>query len=414
MKNILVVGAGPAGMMAAIRACQLGQRVTLIEKNSSAGRKLLLSGKGRCNLTNSCDLDSFLERFSHGQFLRDAFKKFFNTELMRFFEERGLRLTVERQQRVFPADERSAAVLDVLLKELERCKARVLYKTALVELRVEGGKVTGASVSGGRFIEADAVVMATGGVSYAFTGSTGDGISISTRHGHTAVAPKPGLVPLLVKRDFEIPEGLTLKNIALSFCSGGKRFDTGVGEMIFTSLGISGPLVLTWSGKALDLLAKGPVSVLLDFKPGLTRDQVEARLVRDFAASPRVNIKNLLKDYLPQRMIAIFLSRAAIPADRKANQVSQQERRALVGLFKEFKMELSGSLSIEEAMVTRGGIPLKEIDPRTMESRRVKGLYFCGELIDVDADTGGFNLQAAFSTGYLAGESAAAPAAPTA
>lgn len=408
MKRIVIAGAGPAGMMAAIRACQSDATVTLVEKNPLPGRKLLLSGKGRCNLTNACSLERFLERFSHGQFLRDAFKVFFNKQLMDFFEQRGLKLKVERQERVFPRSDRSSSVLDVLRKELELRKVDFRTKSVVKDIMVESGRVTGVVLGGSTVLGADSVVLATGGESYAFTGSTGDGQRIAARHGHTIVPARPGLVPLVVKRDFELPEGLTLRNIRLSFISGKKAFETDIGELLFTGVGVSGPLVLTWSGRVIDLLKKGAVFVSVDLKPGLSEEQVEDRMLRDLAANPRVHIRNLLKEYLPQRMIVIFLKRAEIPAERTANQVSQQERKKLVGLFKDFRMEISGSLPLEEAMVTRGGVSLKEIDPRTMESRLVKGLYFAGEVIDVDADTGGFNLQAAFSTGWLAGESAAA------
>jgi predicted Rossmann fold flavoprotein len=409
MKNIVVAGAGPAGMMAAIRACQRGARVTLIEKNPSPGRKLLLSGKGRCNLTNAGSLDSFLERFSHGQFLRDAFRKFFNTQLMDFFQKRGLKLKVERQQRVFPATDSSSSILDVLRQELQRNGAEVLYKTAVVDIIVTAGRVTGVALAGGKRVAAESVILATGGESYAFTGSTGDGQKIAGRHGHTIIAAAPGLVPLLVKKDFDLPEGLTLKNIRLIFYSGRRSLETAVGEMLFTASSITGPLVLTWSGRVVDLLEKGPVHVSLDFKPGLSQEQIESRFLRDAAASPRISVRNLLKEYLPLRMIDIFLIRAGIRAELKSNQVSQLERRSLVSLFKDFRMEITGARPLEEAMVTRGGVSLKEIDPKTMESRLIKGLYFCGEMIDVDADTGGFNLQAAFSTGFLAGDSAAVP-----
>jgi predicted Rossmann fold flavoprotein len=407
MKNILVAGAGPAGMMAAIRACQLGQQVTLLEKNPTAGRKLLLSGKGRCNLTNACSLELFLERFSHGQFLRDSFKKFFNIQLIDFFERRGLKLIVERQQRVFPAAGTSSSVLDVLCKEIVRCRVQLLLKVTITDIVVASGRVTGAVLSGGKRVQADSVILATGGESYAFTGSTGDGQRIAARHGHMLVSAHPGLVPLVVKKDFDLPEGLTLKNIRLIFHSGKKAYETEIGEMLFTASGISGPLVLTWSGKVVDLLKSGPVQVSIDLKPGLSPEQIESRFLRDVNAAPRLSIRNVLKEYLPLRMIDIFLKQTGISPQQKANQVRQQERRKLIGLLKDFRMKVTGSLPLEEAMVTRGGVSLKEIDPKTMESRLIKGLYFCGEMIDVDADTGGFNLQAAFSTGYLAGDSAA-------
>jgi predicted Rossmann fold flavoprotein len=314
---------------------------------------------------------------------------------------------VERQERVFPDTDRSASVVEVLNAELKRLNVRVLFKTGIQDILVKDGAVTGAVLPGGKELPADAVILATGGESYRFTGSSGDGQRIAAAHGHAILPPSPGLVPLLVKKDFELPEGLTLKNVSLAFHSGKKPFETEIGEMLFTGSGISGPLILTWSGRVIDLLKKGSVTVTVDFKPGLSEQQLEARLLRDLAAFARTSVKNILKEYLPQRMIDIFLRRAAVSPEKKGNQVSQEERKKLIGLFKAFPMEITGSLPLEEAMVTRGGVSLKEIDPRTMGSRLIKGLYFCGEMIDVDADTGGFNLQAAFSTGWLAGDSAA-------
>ena len=410
MPRIIVVGAGPAGMMAAIRASQLTPEVVLIEKNSHPGNKLLLSGKGRCNITNNCELEDFLKRFSlNGQFLRDAFKKFFNRDLIEFFRERGLVLKIERQKRVFPETDRSVSIVEVLQKELVKNQVIAAYNVTVTGLQVKAGKISGVRLESGEVVPVDKVILATGGVTYSFTGSTGDGLFWAEKTGHKITLIRPGLVALEAKKEnFKLPEGLTLKNIQLRFSSGKKEIISEIGEMMFTDFGISGPLVLTLSGQIADwILGKLKIKVEIDFKPALSREQLDSRLLREFSVLSRKNLENVLKQLLPLSLVKIFLGRLKIPANKKANQVTQQERKAIVDLLKGFSLEIKCTRPLEDAMITRGGVSLKEIDPRTMESRRVKGLYFCGEMIDVDADTGGFNLQAAFSTGYLAGESAA-------
>jgi len=407
---IIIVGAGPAGIMAAIRASELGQDTVLIEKNPILGRKLLLSGKGRCNLTNACDLEAFLKRFSkNGQFLRDAFKKFFNHELMGFFEKRGLQLKVERQERVFPLTDSSSSIVDVLKKELLKNKVKIHFKTQLKGVVIEEKKIKGILLLDGTRIPCEKLILATGGVSYKFTGSSGEGIMIARELGHEIMGLRPGLVALVTKeKEIKLLEGLTLKNIRLKFSDNKKELVSEIGELLFTGFGISGPLVLTLSGKILDWLAKsGKLFVIIDLKPGLSEEQLNVRLLREFKENAKKSVRNTLKDLLPLRMIDVFLKYLEIDADKRVAQVTQEERQRIISLLKGFRLEISGSLPIEEAMVTRGGVSLKQINPRTMESRLIKGLYFAGEMIDVDADTGGFNLQAAFSTGYLAGESAA-------
>ncbi|MFC1675065.1 NAD(P)/FAD-dependent oxidoreductase [Candidatus Omnitrophota bacterium] len=410
-KRIVVVGAGPAGMMAAIRSGELTRGVTLIEKNSSAGKKLLLSGKGRCNLTNACDLDSFLAHFSkNGEFLRDAFRKLFNRELIGFFEKAGLKLKTERQLRVFPASDRSDSILRVLKEALRRSRVVTRYGSALKELLIREKRIIGLLLASGETVAADRVILATGGVSYSFTGSTGEGINIVARLGHKITALKAGLVPLETRQRVpRLLQGLALRNIRLKFGCGRNEIITDIGELLFTGFGISGPLVLTVSGRIADWLKVKGSSVYLeiDLKPGLSREQLEMRILREFRAEPRKNIKNILNNLLPKRLSAVLLDLAGITAQKKAAAVTQEERRRLLDLLKRFRLNILGTRPIEEAMVTRGGISLKDINPRSMESRLVKGLYFAGEMIDLDADTGGFNLQAAFSTGYLAGESAA-------
>jgi len=410
-KKIIVVGAGPAGMMAAIRASKFSKDVILIEKNSSPGKKLLLSGKGRCNLTNTCDLDNFLQRFSYynGQFLRDAFNKFFNTDLMEFFEKRGLKLKVERQQRVFPVSDKADSILRVLREELQKNKVRVYYKVSVKDIITEAGRVKAVELNDGRIIYADRVVLATGGLSYSFTGSSGDGIELARKLGHNIVALRAGLVPLEVKQSYvSLLDGLTLKNVRLKFISDGKQIISEIGELLFTRQGVSGPLVLSLSGRIIDWLEeKKNVKLKIDLKPALSYEQLDKRLLRDFQNNPKKSIKNVLKGLIPLRLVEVFVKLLGIAPDRKANQITQDERRKIILVLKNLEFDIKCGLPLEEAMVTRGGVSLKDINPRTMESRIIKGLYFAGEMIDVDADTGGFNLQAAFSTGYLAGESAA-------
>ena len=411
--KIVIVGGGPSGMMAAIRAAALGQDVTLLEKKDSVGNKLLLSGKGRCNLTNTEELEYFLKRFSkNGDFLRDAFKKFFNRELMDFFEQRGLKLKIERQMRVFPQTDSSASILNILKKELEKTGVQVIYKAKVVNLLLADDKVKAVRLENGRNIPCDKVILASGGANYSFTGSDAAGINIAAKLGHGIVSLRPGLVPLDVKEAYPRKlEGLTLRNIKLKFSDGKAQIISEIGELIFTSSGISGPLVITLSGRVIDMLAQNKkVSVEIDLKPALSNEQLDNRLLREFKANAKKSIKNALKELLPLRLIKVFIEAAAIDLLKKCSQITQDEREKIVSLLKGFKMNISGARPIEEGMVTRGGVSLKEIDPRTMESRLIKGLYFCGEMIDIDADTGGFNLQAAFSTGYLAGESAAGAA----
>ncbi|MBI5144581.1 MAG: NAD(P)/FAD-dependent oxidoreductase [Candidatus Omnitrophica bacterium] len=408
--KIVVVGAGPAGMMAAIRAAEVGQQVTLIERNSRPGKKLLLSGKGRCNLTNTCELGAFLRRFSrNGEFLRDAFRKFFHQELIQFFEKRGLKLKVERQLRVFPVSNRSNSILEVLKKELSNNKVKVIYKARMKDVFIREQKVRGLLLEDSRVIPADKIILATGGASYSFTGSSLDGINLARKLGHQIVELRPGLVPLETRQNYpRLLEGLTLKNIRLKFSDFKKELISEIGELLFTDFGISGPLVLSLSGEIADWLKiSNNIFVEIDFKPALSAEQLEARFLREFNENPKKTMKNILKGFLPQRMVKVFIEIAKINPDKKTSQITQEERRRMIKLLKGFRLDILRTRPLEEAMVTRGGVSLKEINPRTMESRLVPGLYFCGEMIDVDADTGGFNLQAAFSTGYLAGESAA-------
>ena len=407
MARVVIAGGGPAGIMAAVRSAYLGNNVTLIEKNASLGKKLLLSGKGRCNLTNTCGLDDFLRRFSaSGNFLRDAFKLFFNKELTSFFEKRGVKLKAERQGRVFPVSDSSVTILNALKKELTASNVRVIFGARLIGVDVENFSVKSALLSNKGRLAAEKIILACGGAAYPFTGSDGNGYDIAKELGHTITDIKPGLVPLKVKQKHLASrlKGLTLKNIQLKFSSGRKKVKSDIGELLFTDSGISGPLVLTLSGRLLDILkARKGLIVEIDLKPALSREMLDVRLQREFNLSPKRSLGNMLKAMLPHKLISVFLDTAGIDKDKKVAHVTRRERAAIETLLKSMRLEITGSLGMDKAMITRGGISLKEIDPRTMASKLIKGLYFAGEIMDIDADTGGFNLQAAFSTGYVAG-----------
>jgi len=410
--DIVIAGAGPAGMMAAIRAGQLGRSVLLLERNPSCGRKLLLSGKGRCNLANACPREEFFSKFSgQGAFLRDALDKFYYPELTAFFEERGLEMSVERQGRIFPSCGGSADVLRVLLSEMDSLGVKINYNCRVRGIETGGGSVRRVILEDSGSIAAERVILACGGVSYAFTGSVGDGQEMARALGHTVSPLLPALAPLRTVKTYPALKGLLLKNVrvSVSFVNRGKkrRLDSPVGEVAFHSRGIGGALVLSLSGRVSRLLAEGARARLeIDLKPGLERGVLDSRLLREFKAGPHSGLEDILCALMPEQLAAVFCSVCGLPAGKKANQITAAERGRILDCLKCFFFDIEG-VSMDEAMVTCGGVSLKQINPRTMESRLVKGLYFAGEMIDLDADTGGFNLQAAFSTGYLAGESAA-------
>lgn len=412
MKNkcIIVIGGGPAGMMAAIQAAGQNARVVLIEKNASLGRKLLYTGKGRCNLTNACCLDDFMARLSKGApFLRDAFKVFFNTELMAFFESRGCPLKVERQNRVFPRSDKASSVLRVLEKELKRKNVQVIFSTEVQDLFISDGKIAGVFCKDQTKMLADRVIVTTGGLSFPKTGATGDGLKMAQHSQHKIVSPRPALVALEVAAPFiKSCEGIALKNISISFTAGKKKIVSGIGEMIFTATGISGPLVLTMSGQVVDWLSdQKQVLCSIDLKPGLSVEQCVRRLSREFKAAPKALIKTVVQGMLPKRLVEVLLEHAGINSRKTVSSFQSKECLCLAQALKSFSFYIAASKFFADAMVTQGGVSLKDMNPRTMESKKIKGLYFAGEVIDIHADTGGFNLQVAFSTGFLAGQSAA-------
>jgi len=408
--DIAVIGAGAAGTMAAIRAGQFNKKVALIERNDAIGRKMLLTGKGRCNVTNAAPLDTFIEKFGkEGKFLRTAFFKFFNQDVIDFFASKGLELKTERQGRIFPATDRAVSVVDVLKAYLMEANVTILYNRRLKNI-VPGDKVFLLNFDDGSRLEAKKVILATGGASYKATGSTGDGYAIAKSLGHAVVALKPALVPLKTGqawvRDLQ---GVALENIRVTFEYGNKRkIVSEVGELMFTHFGVSGPLVLDLSGDVVSLLEEHKeIKLFIDLKPGLKPEQLESKLLHKFKVKGNVQLNNIMKDILPQRLIDVFLKMLGLRPQIKTNQITQEQRRAIITTLKGFPLTIIGSLPLEEAMVTGGGVSTSQINPRTMESKLVPGLYFAGEMIDGCAASGGYNLQQAFSTGYLAGESAA-------
>jgi predicted Rossmann fold flavoprotein len=396
--------------MAAIRAAQRSRDVLLLERNDAPGKKLLITGKGRCNVTNAAGLDDFIAAFGRqGRSLRTAFSAFFNAELTEFFKAQGVGLKTERQGRVFPDDDKAGSIVAALERALQAggVKARYGFRLSALAKTDDGFELTSET---GETIRSRAVILATGGASYRATGSTGDGFALAGKLGHDIAPLRGALVPLKTRERW-VPDlqGLSLRNVRLTFtCAGKKRLVSPIGEMMFTHFGISGPLVLDLSGAVVDLVREhGPIPVTIDLKPGLSTEQIEGKLVREFAETRNVKLSNYLKTVLPERMIAVVLQTAGADGDRKTHQVSRAERLAIRQMLKALPVTVVGSLPVEHAMVTAGGVCWKEIDPRTMESRKVPGLYFAGEILDGCAASGGYNLQQAFSTGYLAGQSAA-------
>lgn len=409
MRSIVVIGGGPAGLMAAITAAQKYNgtpvSVTLIEKNERAGRKLMITGKGRCNVTNNCDVDTLIKNTpKNARFLYSAFSKFTPQDVMNFFEDNGVPLKTERGNRVFPVSDKAVDIVDALVNSAKKNGVKTLCGEVL-SIALKDGKITGVKLKNGDTVAADSVVLATGGMSYSVTGSTGDGYKIAEKLGHTVTEIKPSLVPLECHEGYcSRLSGLSLKNVTLSVFEEGKKKPVfkEQGEMLFTHFGISGPLVLSSSAYMRKMDSKKYTAVI-DLKPALDQDQLDKRILRDFSEQTNKDFANSLDKLLPKSLIPVVISLSGIPAHTKVNQISREERTRLVTLLKNLTLNITGFRPIEEAIITSGGISVKEINPTTMESKLIEGLYFAGEIIDTDAFTGGFNLQIAFSTGYLAG-----------
>jgi len=407
MKRVAVIGAGAAGLMAAGRAAERGHRVFVFEKNNCAGKKLRITGKGRCNITNACDIDTFISNVpGNGKFMHSAIRTFSNTDVMDFFENMGVKLKVERGGRVFPESDSAGDVVKALVQYALSNNAVIKYDTAVSGIIAESGEVSGIKLSSGEIKEFDAVILATGGVSYPKTGSTGEGYKMARELGHTVTPLKPSLAPLEVKEDWvKRLQGLSLKNVSVRLEDKNKNvIYSDFGEMMFTHFGVSGPVVLSASRHILKYDYRDVVFII-DLKPALTEEQLDLRLQRDFNKYSRKQFKNSLGDLLPKMLIPVFVELSGIPPEKPVHQVTKEERQQIGKLLKNLAFEITGARPLDEAIVTAGGVSVKEIVPNTMESKLVKGLFFAGEIIDVDAYTGGFNLTIAFSTGYTAGNS---------
>jgi hypothetical protein len=409
MRTVIIIGAGPAGLMAAVAATEAGAAVVILEKMPSPGRKLLATGGGRCNFTVDGGIERFLDGFlpAQAKFLRSAAHRFPPEEMIAWLEARGVAVKRERGNRVFPQSDRAKDVLDALLKEAHSFGARIISDAAVTSIAPADGALLVKHRRGDE--RADAVIIATGGLSMERTGSSGDGYRLAASLGHAIAPPRPSLIPLLTGETWPGSlAGLSLRNVEISVSSGGKRI-TRFGEMIFTQRGIGGPIVIELSRFLLDDLSGGPVACRLDLKPALDDAQLDRRLIREIESSPRRLLRNIMKELMPVALGEAIGRAFNFDLDQPASSFGRDERRRLAALLKAIPLTIIGTAPIEDAIVTCGGVSLKEIDPRTMESRLVPGLFFAGEVIDIDGDCGGYNLQAAWSTGRLAGRSAANP-----
>ena len=405
MSNVIVVGGGAAGMMAAVFAARNGQNVQLLEKNEKLGKKLFITGKGRCNITNAADIeDLFTAVISNPKFLYSGFYSFTNQQVIDFFEELGVKTKIERGERVFPVSDHSSDVIAAFSRELKLLGVSVSLHTEVRELLCEQDKVCGVLLSNGKKMKADAVIVATGGISYPSTGSTGDGYRFAKETGHRVTELLPSLVPMEVRQWYAKElQGLSLRNIEIRITDGKKKLYEEFGEMLFTHYGVTGPVILSASSVVGKTLRKKELTLHIDLKPALSEEQLDKRILREFDANHNKQYKNSIDSLFPAKLKPIMIELSEIEPEKKVNEITKEERQRLVHLIKDFTMTLTGLRSYNEAIITKGGVSVKEIDPGTMESKKMKGLYFAGEVLDLDAVTGGYNLQIAWSTGYLAG-----------
>ena len=405
--DVIVIGAGPAGLLAAGRAAELGGKVLVLEKMKHEGRKLLITGKGRCNITNDAPISEFIKHvYPNGRFLRNAFSSFFSKDIIKLLEEHGVESTLERGGRYFPASNRSRDVLNALLQWVKNQNVEICCGYRVEELLVEDNTVIGVKANGKKFL-CNHVIMATGGKSYPATGSNVEGYELARRVGHSVVKARPALVSLETKGDLaQKLQGLNLKNVKATVWVNGKKRADDFGDMIFTHFGLSGPIILTLSREVVrELQDKNRVEVSIDLKPALDEQKLDTRLIRDLNEHGNKKLLNIFKLWLPSSMIPVFVELLNIDTEKECNQVSSKERKQILYLMKNLVFKISNYRSFKEAIITSGGINTKEISQKTMESKIVKSLYFAGEMIDLDAETGGYNLQIAYSTGWLAGNS---------
>lgn len=416
MKKIIVIGGGAAGMAAAIAAAENGCTVTIYEKNEKLGKKIYITGKGRCNVTNDCDMDGLFDSVvTNSRFLYSAFYGFTNQDMKDFLEANGCHVKVERGNRVFPVSDRASDVTSALARRLRELHVKIELNQGVKELWLEDGVLKGVILAQGgnergkkdSYIAADAVIVATGGLSYPTTGSTGDGYRFAEAAGHKVTELSPALVPFETEEDVKELQGLALRNVEAAVLNGKKEVYREFGEMLFTHYGVSGPVLLSASSYAAKKLKKGPLTLTIDLKPALTMEQLDARILRDFETEKNKQFKNALNHLYPSKLIPVMIRRSGIEPDKQVNAVTKEERRRLAEVTKHFTLTLTGLRGFNEAIITQGGVTVKEVNPSTMESKKLPGLYFAGEVLDLDAVTGGYNLQIAWSTGVLAGRSVA-------
>lgn len=407
--DVVIVGAGAAGLLAAISACRCGERVLLVEKNERAARKVMITGKGRCNVSNSDDIKGYMANiYPEPRFLYPAFKTFFSNDILSILDAAGVETVLERGGRYFPASGRAVDIVDALVGTAKQDGSHFLFGTTVIDILTENESIKGVKVrgkSGENLILAPKVIICTGGKSYPLTGSTGDGYRFAEKCGHTINNTLPALVPLVGNNDFfRDLEGLNLKNVNASLYIDGKKRQEEFGELAFTDFGVSGPVILTMSRWAVIALnEKSSVKLSLDLKPALDEKKLDTRILRDLDTNGKTKLGMLFREWLPMQMILVFMRRLNLNPEKLANQISGAERRAIVALMKNFAVDIVGYRDFNEAIVTSGGVAVGEVNQKTMESKIIKGLYFAGEILDVDANTGGYNLQIAFSTGWLAG-----------
>ena len=406
MKRVLVIGGGAAGMFAAISAAEEGHEVHLFEKNEKCGKKLYITGKGRCNLTNACEMeDLFNNVCSNSKFLYSSFYGFTNQDAIAFFEENGTKTKVERGERVFPLSDHSSDVIGALTRRMRALGVQVHLNIEVKEILTEEGRVTGLLFSDGTKETGDAVILATGGLSYPSTGSTGDGYRFAEKLGHKITDLSPALVPMNVKEeDCRRLQGLSLKNVRVSLSAGKKCFYEDFGEMMFTHFGVTGPLILSASSQVPKKFRGQELTLSIDLKPALSPEQLDDRLLRDFSKEKNKQFKNVLGGLFPSKLIPVMVERSGIEPEKQVNAIEKTERLQFVEKIKNFRLTVTGFRDYNEAIITRGGVCVKEVNPSTMESKLVSGLFFAGEILDLDALTGGFNLQIAWSTAYAAGK----------
>ena len=406
MSKVIIIGGGAAGMFAAVHASDKGHEVHLFEKNEKLGKKLYITGKGRCNITNACDVEELFQAvIGNPKFLYSSFYTYTNQDVIDFFENEGLATKIERGNRVFPVSDHSSDVIRTLSEAMRKRGVQVHLNQKVEKVLQKDGTFDGIVLEDGKTVKGDSCIIATGGLSYPSTGSTGDGYRWAEALGHKVTEQSPGLVPLETKESWvKALQGLSLRNVNVTVLDGRKKYYEEFGELLFTHFGVSGPTVISASSVVGQMLKRKELTLTIDLKPALSEEQLDKRLLRDFEEQKNKQFKNALGGLFPSKLIPVMVELSGILPEKQVNAISKEERRSLVHLIKNFAMTLTGIRGYNEAIITRGGVSVREIDPGTMESKKVKNLYFAGEVLDLDAETGGYNLQIAWSTGYMAAQ----------